>query len=309
MSRPIRRPWREVFLEARAGLARATTDAAFSSSVMFSRPMTATGEAGDRQDIADRLLVMLLIQFESALFPRGAAEHLHGDQADVHVPGAAPDLVLEVVGVPHDEVDRVHQDVDLAAVERLVEPRRVEMTAGADEPDDALPLRLPQRGHGAVVAEDQLAVAPELLVAEVVQVDQVDPVGPHPLEALAEELPGPLVGRLLGLGDEEDLVADLGDRRAHLLLGEAGLGVAVGRRRVQVVDAQLQRAMQRGADVVRRDLLPLEVRAADPQPRDPRAGAAERDVGDLLRRPAGRRPRRPRPMRPRPGRRSGPSYP
>ena len=224
---------------------------------------------------------MFLVQLESALFPRGAPEHFHGDQAHVHVPGSAPDLVLEVVGVLDDEVDRVHQDVDLAAVERLVEAGRVEMAAGADEPDHALPLRLPQRGHGPVVAEDELVVAPDLLVAEVVQVDQVEPVGPHPLEALPEELPGPLVGRLLGLGDEEDLIADLGDRRPHLLLGESGLGIAVGGRGVQVVDAQLQRAMQRGADVVRRDLLPQEVRAADPQARDPHAGAAEHGLGHL----------------------------
>ena len=201
------------------------------------------------------------------------------------MPGSAPDLVLEIVGVLDDEVDGVHQDVDLAAIERLVKAGRVEMAAGADEPDDALPLGLPQRTHGPVVAEDELVVAPELLVTEVVQVDEVEPVGAHPLEALLDELPGPIVARLLGLGDEEDLVADLGDCRPHLLLGETGFGVAVSGRRVEIVDPQLQGAVQRGADVVRRDVLPLEVGAADPQPGNPRPVRPSTESGTF--RPAG----------------------
>src|SRR4029079_18248482 len=126
--------------------------------------------------------------------------------------------------VLNDEVDGVHKDVDLAAIKCLVKACRVKMAAGADEPDDTLPLGFPQRPHGAVVAEDELLVTPELFVTEVVQVDEVDPVGPHSLETLREELPGPIVTRLVGLGDEEDLVADLGYCGRHLLLGETGFG-------------------------------------------------------------------------------------
>jgi len=62
--------------------------------------------------------------------------------------------VLEVVRVLDHEVDGVHQDVDLAAVESLVKPRRVDVAAGADEPHDPLLLGLAECAHGATVPEE-----------------------------------------------------------------------------------------------------------------------------------------------------------
>ena len=52
-------------------------------------------------------------------------------------------------------------------------------------------------------------------------------VGLHALQALTEQPPGPFISVLLGLRDQEELVAKLANRRPHLLFGVARVVVAV----------------------------------------------------------------------------------
>ena len=102
----------------------------------------------------------------------------------------------------------------------------------ADEAHEALVTRLDGSAQRALVAECEL---PLVGMHEAVQLDEVDLVDPHALERATDLLARRCVGALSGLGGEEEGLAMLAQPGR-----KAQLGVAVARRRVDVVDAVLQ---------------------------------------------------------------------
>ena len=111
----------------------------------------------------------------------------------------------------------------------------------ADEAHEPLLARLDRRLQRAVGAERDL---PLDHVDEVVQLDRVDVVDAEAVERAADLLARPAVGPLAGLRGDEELAlvpAQPG--------GDAQLGVAVGRRDVDVVDAVLEQQLQRAVGV------------------------------------------------------------
>ena len=90
----------------------------------------------------------------------------------------------------------------------------------AEEADLALLLGLEGELEGTAGREDPVGV---VVVVDLVELPEVEMIGPQPAEAVFEVGLGVLGGAAAALGHEEDLVApaSLRDRLAHALLGLA----------------------------------------------------------------------------------------
>ena len=113
-----------------------------------------------------------------------------------------------------------------------------------------------------------------MLVDQVVQLDEVELLDAQPLERAVQAVARPGVGAVAGLRRQEEAVAVARHPRA-----DAQLGVAVRRRRVDVVDAVLEQHLE---DLVGL-LLPhgAERRGAEDHAGAAVAGAPERSVAIL----------------------------
>ena len=121
----------------------------------------------------------------------------------------------------------------------MVHPRdRQPMSGHADEANEAFVARLDQRFERTAFAQRGL---PLDHVDEVVQLDQVDLIDAEPVERAADLLVRAGAVALPGLRREEEAVAMLRQPGR-----EPQLRFAIGRGRVDVVDAVLEQQLQRG---------------------------------------------------------------
>ncbi len=177
-----------------------------------------------------------------ALRPVAARPGLDGHQAGVlpaHLVDEGQVVGAVLLGAPQHGVERRQHGGEGVPAQRLeVRGGGVPPVAGdADRTDEALVDR-PGRGlEGTVGTRRQVQLAG---VAHGVQLQQVDPVGLQPLQRGVDLPPRRLAVALTGLRGQEDPVADPRDPRA-----EPQLGVAVARGDVEVVDAGVQRLLDR----------------------------------------------------------------
>lgn len=168
--------------------------------------------------------------------PRAAGERLDPQRADVLLVGAGEDrfVVVLVVVLPGDDgIQGEHHRLEVVdTVERIEDEPRVAVTRQAHVVDQPLLFGLAKRRERPVVARDLVQL---LVVLEPVHLIQVDRVDAEPVQRLVELAPRALVGSLLGLTAEEDLLAVLAELRSELQLR-----VAVRRRHVEVVDAVVE---------------------------------------------------------------------
>jgi uncharacterized membrane protein len=136
-----------------------------------------------------------------------------------------------------------HQNrVEGMAVDALHQRVGAVVAGDAEMAHDLLLLHFEQRFHRAALGEDFVHIGHG---ADVVQLPEVDVIGLEQLQRLLDHAHGAVAGALLGLGGEEGLVAAVGHHLADVLLAPA-LGAAVDRRGVDVVDAEVERALDDG---------------------------------------------------------------
>ena len=102
------------------------------------------------------------------------------------------------------------------------------------------------------------------------ELEQVDVIGFHALQAQVDVCGGSRLVASLALGGEHDVLAHVGERKTDLFLA---VGVAVGG--VEVVDAALVSRAQNGCSVLR--AAALNGQAAHGRLGDEKPGAAERN--------------------------------
>src|SRR3954469_19820394 len=144
------------------------------------------------------------------------------------------------------------------------------MPGDSDEAGEALVTGLYRRFQRAARREGG---PPLVLVHQVVQLDQVDPVGAQPLQRAPDLLVGSSAGPLAGLGRQEVLVAVRLHPRTQ---PELGLAVAGGG--VEVVDAVAADQLHRLVGLVLADL--AQRGGSEDDPGAVVAGPAERCVRD-----------------------------
>ena len=171
-----------------------------------------------------------------------AAGNLHADDAHLLFDRERQQLVVEAVVVRVGGVHGHEDAVEVVAVDALDQRFGPVVAGDAEMPHHLLLLHLEQRFHGAALGEDLVDI---VLRADVVQLPEVDVIGLEQLERLLDHAHGAVARALLGLGGEEGLVAALGHDLADVLLAPA-LRAAVDGRRVDVVDAQVEGALDDG---------------------------------------------------------------
>ena len=136
-----------------------------------------------------------------------------------------------------------HQDgVEGMAADALHQRVGAVVAGDAEEAHHLLLLHFEQRFHGAALGEDRIHVGHG---ADIVQLPQVHVIGLEQLQRFFDHAHGAVAGALAGFGGEEGLVAAVGHHLAHVLLAPA-LRAAVDGRGVDVVDAQVERALDDG---------------------------------------------------------------
>ena len=215
---------------------------------------------------------------------REHADHDHSDAAlggVVEKPAEVLRRKLRRQGVGRARVQEVEADLRRlhhARVQHLVERGRLAEGGHAVEADLALLDEPDQRRHDRVAhVLDRHAAAVALARDEVVALQQVDAREAQALEALlqrARDGGRQLGGRHVGHAELRADVEPRLERADHLTEVRLRLAIAVDRRGVEVIDAQLQRARhgplalrRRAADEQAAHVATTEAEGADAEPR------------------------------------------
>ena len=187
--------------------------------------------------------------------------------------------------VPRRRAQEIEADlrrVDGAAGQHAVERPRLAERRHPEEADLALLLKLRERGHNLVqhVGDPDAPLAPDAR-DRIVQVEEVEPAPAEQREAVLDR-PRERARHIRQVGRAQPALGAHDHRRSQRTQDHAQvllrLAAAIGRRRVEVVDAEFDRPRDRP--------LPLDRRAPHHQPADIPAPEGQR--GDLEPGPAQR---------------------